>query len=411
LSFLVLKCDKKELRFAVFIALQRAAMRRILPSSIRFFRTARIFAVGFVVSGTLSSARADEFSLVAPGNPAYERLSLLARPGTAPVSAPITRYEAALQTARAILDLQRETQLVSRSQWRAVKFLTLSFRGELQRLGVNVENTLALAERGLKNSETPLGAANNRADAGTSTRVPLGFQPLSPNPVARRNAPSSSLLMTPPGVDVAVSQRALEIPLSQKLRTGAALMAVARNQNDPFSESNRFGAASNALAPKSDEIASQKSLSFDVNPTLTVRAATTKRNLVGTPNDSPLLGAPIFAGASDVRATSGGVDVNLGAGLKLSTEIESLRANTGAGASRIGGATSLSLFQNRLAMKMSLSRLLPTDKDALPATAAQLGASLDVTRRLSLNLQYQGLFSQSQNTSASKVSGGVSLSF
>ncbi len=155
---------------------------------------------------------------------------------------------------------------------------------------------------------------------------------------------------------------------------------------------------------------SQTGLSYDLGR-LTLRADKSRLNWQGAGNlDSPLLGASLFSGARGASATGGGVDLSLG-DLKFSTDIERLRADTGVLGSRIGGGASLSAFRDRLSLGMSLSRLVPGDKTAPSETAAQASASLDVSPRLSLNLKYQGLFAPVPSANASRVAGGVSLSF
>lgn len=356
-----------------------------LPFSFRFARAALLTVAlcGVCASG---SARADEFSLLPVGDPIYAQLSSLSRAGEAPhdakTAAQLTRYEAALQTARAILDVQnRDAGALSRAQWRALKSLTLALKGELRQLGVDVDDALARIERNLK-TDAPRSASVSAPTAPVAESGPSVLDASALSQSAFGQSASGGLLA--PG---ATGSSALELPLSQRLRVGAALSPGARG----------------------GESASQGSLAFDLNPSLTLRAITGRRDLGGA-DDSPLLTAPLFAGATGATAAGGGLDVTLAPGLKFSTEVERLRASTGVSGARIGGGASLSTWQNRLSMSMNLSRLLPEDATVLPATAAQLGIGLGVTQRLSLGLLYQGLFTQSANN-ASRVSGGVNLSF
>jgi hypothetical protein len=374
---------------------QRAAMQRLpLPSTTCFCRAVLTLTVGLGSTFFASDARADEFSLVPKGDPIYSQLSSLARPGDGKVTPALTRYEAALQTARAIMDLRnRDLQSLSRTNWRALKSLATTLKFELRQMGVDVDAAIALADRNLENYESPDLSVPASARRPTRTvAVPL---------------PPSGLLLAPAGLDNPnIKTSSIEIPLSRRLRVGAALTAIQRNANDPFRDD-----FSTRNAPKNNlqQLGSQSSLAYNLNPSLTVRAANAK--VSAKAGEMPLLSAPFLDGASNVNAAGGGLDINLGSGLKLSTEVERLRSDTGAQASRIGGGASVSAFQNRLSMNMSVSRLLSEDDATLPATAAQLGVGLDVTRRLSLSLLYQGLFSQAANSNASRVSGGFSLNF
>ncbi len=420
----------------------------------RFLRPAPRFvpAILLVCLWVSAPARADEFSVLPPGDPINTQLALLRRGETgsktdSKAAPPLTRYEAALQTARVLLALQDESEnsaRVSRSEWRSILALTLSLQSELKQLGVDVEAARALAKQNLR--KIPVSNANSdstlfdKSASGGLLRGGLlrgGFR----KSVARKSAPlSGSLLMVPQtGFATAGSatlgsaaknslakenlEGGVKLQISPRLRAETALRVETKTG---FSASNPRleGAPSNAFAGRAsgesevtveiEGLAAQTALSFDFSRYLTLRAARSKlswNNASGGALRSPFLDAPLFEGASRAAGTGGGVDVNLGAGLKLSTEIERLRGNTGAGASRIGGGASVSALQNRLSMNMSVSRLTPEDKTSSPSTAAQLGASLDVSQRLSLSLLYQGLFAPTPSRSAARVSGGVSLSF
>lgn len=364
------------------------------------------------------AARADEFAVLPPGDPIYAQLAPLSHSGTAPKTpVSLTRYEAALQAARAILDLQnQDAARASRSDWRAILSLTASLKGELRQLGIDVEATRALATQNLRSNATQIAAKTAEPAFGNSASDHLIF-PAAPD--ASQAKATGSLLLAPQAslelqnpLNTQSRQGAAEFQILPRLRAETALQAVQRtglDASNPASGFSKPGQSDAGLA----SVASQTAFSYDLSRFLTLRAAGSKLNWNGAgqaPLLSPLLGAPLFEGASGAAGTGGGVDLNLG-GLKLSTEIERLRANTGALANRIGGGASVSAFQNRLLMNMSISRLTPEDKTILPSTAAQLGASLDVTQRLSLSLLYQGLFAPTPSNSAARVSGGVSLSF
>ena len=351
-------------RLAAFIALSAPAMPRLSFSdsfSTRFFRPGALgigislVCYAFAVS---KSARADEFSVLPPGDPIAVQLALIA---TGPAPASLTRYEAALQTARVILDAQsRPTSTISRVQWRAIAALSSALKNELRQLGIDAEAARALATKNLSSS-------------ASATSVP-NAAPTAPRQAVPQNlAPRDPSFLGPP------------------------LLRTAPDTNPNSATSLQSG------------LSSPDTISYDIGRFLTLRAVSSQLKWNGA-GESPLLGAPLFAGAQSASGGGGGVDFNLG-GLKLSTEIEQLRADTGAQASRIGGAASLSAWQDRFSLNMALSRLSPQDKNAPPATAAELGASLDVSSRLNLSLSYQGLFAPTPNASASRVAGGVSLKF
>ncbi len=440
----------------------------LFPGSLfltRFFRfsTAPVaaFALVSLAFGSGQTARADEFSVLAPSDPIVRQLAQIS-PKTGAAGKPaagaasLTRYEAALQTARAILDIQNReageavgatkdaaTGTTTRAQWRAIDALCGSLKNELRRLGIDVEATRALAAKNLKNSEKsaakvgestknsllpPRVAATSRAaedaasrnaarDANSRTATSRGAIPrgvvagttlLTPELVTNSSAGTlGQALANSTGANPNTLNGGLQMRLLPGLRVATGLQTTPRAGEESLKNQARF-------APDSASLAAQAALSYDLGRYLTLRAANSRLNWSDTAVGgarNPLLDAPVFAGARGASGTGGSVDLNLGAGLKFSTEIERLRADTGALASRIGGGASLSAFQNRLLLQMSLSRLLPGDKSALTTTAAQVGASLDVSPRLSLNLRYQGLFAPTPNLSAARVAGGVSLSF
>jgi hypothetical protein len=118
----------------------------------------------------------------------------------------------------------------------------------------------------------------------------------------------------------------------------------------------------------------------------------------------------MFAGASEATAAGGGVDVNIGR-LRLSTDVTNVATDTGTRGTKVGGGVGLSAWQNRLSLSAHLSALKPRDSAALDAVATELNIGLDVTQRLSLGMQYQGLFTDQNNTNGSRVAGGLTLNF
>lgn len=375
--------------------------------------------LAFGALGSSPRARADEFSVLPARDPIAIQLGLLS---TALPSASLTRYEAALQTARVILAVQnREAGTTSRVEWRALAALCLSLKNELKQLGVDAGAARALALQNLKTEEksAPLRpeSPNRSPQAATGTRARD----------AKANLPRAASFLTPellsnsktgalPKSSDSLTSGGLELRLSPRLRVDAALQGAPRAASiagDRFAPRAPLQGQLDDESARPGALGSQTGLSYDLSRFLTLRAANSRLDwsaAAPVAGENPLLGAPLFAGARGVRGAGGGVDLSLG-DLKFGAEVERLRADSGALASRIGGGASVSAFGDRLLLNMSLSRLLPGEPNALAATAAQASAWLDVSPRLSLNLKYQGLFAPTPNESASRVGGGVSLKF
>lgn len=378
----------------------------------------------FLVLGTSVSfaplARADEFSLVPSGDPIYRQLGALEPLSGAKTrsTSGLTRYEAALQVARAIAFVSDDsTPTFTRSGWRALRDLTSALRVELTQLGIDVPATLALCARHLTVEkplvEKALVAKPGRVSTPTRSAV-LGS--VTRTNSAAANAGNSILLAD-------ARQRALqsgrtlgdlELKIAGRLRAGAALLALERASQDPFAARSGVAAPVERRSLTNNNLTSTGSsagLSLDFNSWLRMRAASTRRsNLALAAETSPALRNSMFAGAGAARGAVGGVDVELGA-LQFSTDVERLRTDTGASATRVGGGVGLSAWQNRLSMSAHLSRLKPDDRAALPATAAELNVSGRLSQRLSLSLLYQGLFTPQGANDASRLSGGLNLSF
>ena len=389
----------------------RRSLRTLAPTMTRFRSSFHRFHLFALCAATLSvvwapqNARADEFSLLPLGDPIYAQLSNLTRQndGKDSKNASLTRYEAALQAARAILDVQnRDPKTVTRANWRSIKALCTSLKAELRQLGVDVEAALALAERGLKPAESSAAPTSRSASPKIGGAGSTG----SAGSAGSASSAGGALLLSS-GANRSTQNSVFEIPFSQKMR------AETRIATQPAVPTSAAGAAipkSGSSLTGAGNVASQNALALDLNSYLTLRAATSQRRVGLAADGSPLLSGPLFNGATEANAAGGGVEVKLG-GLQLSTEVGRLRTNTGAGAARIGGGASVLALQNRLSLGMGLSRVVPDDKAILPSTAAELNFGFDLNQRFSLNLLYQGLFAQAASNSASRVSGGFSLSF
>ena len=338
-----------------------------------------------------ASARADAFSPIPAGDPIYRQLGAIASLGESKAAQPsnnLTRYEAALQVARAAAIVGAKPEALSRSGWRSLRDLTLSLKVELRQLGVNVEEILSACSRQLDPvSRPPLPApapVHPTAGVGNTAPATPSFLNAAPSPSSR-----------------GFLQGDMTLPLLGRARVEAALLAMQRDAQDPLFNNNSSGAT--RFAGKN------ASLSVDVNSWLRLSAKASERRLGLAGDTTPALSAPLFAGARDAKGFGGGLEVSPFGGLRLSTDIERLSTDLGTTGTRVGGGIGLSAWQNRLTMSMHVSRLQPEDRAILPATATELGVGLGVTQRLSLNLLYQGLFSS--QSESSRLAGGLNFSF
>ncbi len=363
------------------------------PVLSRFF--VRTCLCGGLLLSVAASARADAFSPVPAGDPIYRQLSALALPRagkTAPPSANLTRYEAALEVARGAAIAGANPDALSRTGWRALRELTLALHSELRQLGVDTVDVLKQCD------------AHSDATSPSTLPHPLrgGVSKLSAN-----FAPGATSFLT--GTTSPVTRgllgSSLQASLPGRARVEAALLALKRDSQDPFtSDASGLRSTPTLFAGKN------ASVSLDVNSWLRVRALASQRRL-GLPGDDtpPALGAPLFSGAREAKGIGGGLEVSPIDGVKFSTEIERLSTNLGTAGTRVGGGIGLSAWQNRLTLSAHMSRLQPEDRAVLPATATELGVGLGVTQRLSLNLLYQGLFSS--QSESSRLAGGLNFSF
>ncbi len=342
-----------------------------------------------------SLAHADAFSPIPTGDPIYRQLSAIASLGDAkPLQPPanLTRYEAALQVARAAAVVGAKPDALSRNGWRALRDLTISLKGELRQLGVDVDELLAACSRQLDAPARPI----------LPSPAPLRPSIQRPNP-----SPTTSSFLNPTTSPSSrgLLQSNLNLPLLGRTRVEAALLALQRDTQDPLSGSSAFGARSNPA----QFVGRNASVAVDVNSWLRVGALASQRRLGWVGDNAPALAAPLFSGAREARGFGGSLQVSPLNGVSLNTEIERLSTDLGTRGTRVSGGIGLSAWQNRLSLSAHLSRLQPEDRAVLPATATELNLGVDVTQRLSLNLLYQGLFSSQSETS--RLAGGLNFRF
>ncbi|MDQ3815763.1 MAG: hypothetical protein M3347_17765 [Armatimonadota bacterium] len=389
------------------------------------------------------SARADEFAAIPAGDPLYNHLTIISKAGwanfTSGPSHSLTRYEAALETAKAIFTVTASHRAdpnwaatAPREALRALRTLTKSLRPELKKLDIDAGATLTQLERILKSlpdkpekstpdkavPDLPRPATKGAVDSslartGKSAGARLIAREFGRQPTSLR---AGELLEMLRSGHSALNTQAMQLPLSQRLRVDYAVSALARAENDPLRKA-AFGASSSTpTANGSNSMASSMrqsvdtGLALDLTDWLTVSTSYRKDQ---TPRTQSLPEA-MFAGTNEVRSIKGGLAIEVRPGVTLTGSVA--RLATGgedpARATRIGGGLSLSAWQNRLSLNANLSRLVPEDSVALSLKAAELNVGLDVTQKLSLSLLYQQLFgAQNQTPVDRRVGGGISIKF
>lgn len=346
-------------------------------------------------------ALADEFDVVPMSDSLYKHLTHVQKSGwtgakTQPDNAnhELTRYEIALETAKAIFTINARNRsdaawaaTVSRPTLRSLKELTLAIRSELRKLDIDATTTVQFIDTLLK--PAPLGQV-----AVTGTPITGSNASILPRP-ATPSATGGSLF-TPH------SQSSIEFPLSQRLRVQTVLSSLAREAQDPLSNS-RLGIAQTGAA-------------LDVTSWLKVHAG--QEHQIGRQGRfslrSPLMNDADLLNAPEATVTSGGVDIVVRPGFTFSGNLArvSPEASDGISATRLEGGIGLSGWQNRLVLSANVSRLVPEDSVALSTTAANFNLDARVTERLSLKLLYQQLFGAQQQRQADRVvAGGITINF
>ncbi len=377
------------------------------------------------------AARADEFATVPAGDLLYRQLEIVQRAGwgtagreaTRPVAS-LTRYEMALETARAYYAATAQQRVnanwqktASRPAVRALRELMLALRVELGTLDINLGEALSFCDKVLQSKAEVASLAPATTPARqtplSSQATRLALRPTS-MPVAGRVVPRDSMML----------------PLSQRLRLHATLSSLAREANDPFGDSARPVAdALKLLRPGRSTprhaLQAQGGAALDVNNWLRLRADYDSRSLLPNRTDpSHLLNEPatgasslllrsLNQGATQGSSLGGGIDIELLSGLTLSGEVARVSANGAGDAMRYGGGVGLTAWQNRLSLSANLSRLVPQEDSAvLSTTAAALNLDVGMTERLKLRLLYQQLFgSPTQSRNDRVVAGGLNISF
>jgi len=380
------------------------------------------FQLGALVTLLLlgvGSARADDFSLVPMGDASYKQLSVLGPLGWTELrsvpKASLTRYEIATETARAIDALRKlrsSTRFYSptpamRPGIRAVRDLTEKYRPELRGMGIDATEAIHFCDELIKGSDvrgSELGKSDSgtsepgRSESGSSAGVSLTGQPISS---PRRE----SKLRTSMSGSVIGGETRLALPLSSRLRFESMVTKLSRDAADPFGDTNDL------TSPNS----SRAGVALSLNNVVAMhafggRSSVARRGALAALSDpGRSLNAPVSAFAS----SGAGVSVTLPRGVQLQGNYERLSAlGGGADWNRVGGEVEMSAWRNRLSLRANWSRLLPIDARLLPSSASGLDVGLDVSERLRLTLLYRQMYSDSAETTASRVvSGGININF
>lgn len=385
---------------------------------------------------------ADEFATVPAGDALYRHLAVVAKTGWAGApgqSAPgsrsgernpvggadttLTRYEIALETAKAIVTVTARHEAnpawvsgVSKPALRALRELTAALRVELKSLGVDAAAALRLCDALLKSSDKNAGTETSApapvgvpdAAFGSSAAFDSGSAGFAPRGAARPTAPDFESQLRP--------------SLSQRLRVMAAVSGVERDASDPFGDealgigsassfNSTAGAARGAGNSAGSGVSGSAGAALGVNGWLTLRAAYGRRELA--PSGLPMQNV-WTPGAREQRTLGGGLDIALRPGMTLSGGVESIATDAAGRPSwmRVSGGVGLSAWQNRLSLKANLSRLVPEDARILPSTMAGFNVGLGLGERLRLNLLYQQMFSAPATSRTERlVAGGISVNF
>lgn len=385
----------------------------------------------FLLAG-IGLARADDalqFSTVAPGDPLQTQLQIVrsagwSNPGltavpVASTPAALTRYEMALETAKAIIAVRARhnadshwDRTASPQSLRALRALCVAFQGELQSFDVDVPATLKLLDdilSGVTKKQT-----TETETAGTET------------PRRRLSTPGSTP-EAPPSLQLSTRRddqgdESLIHSLSQRLRVYSALDSLARQQNDPFAAAPpAFLVHQNSSANSGGVQRLRAGATFEISPSLQLRADF--QNLGESVGAVPARGLRDFLDglATDVqndplsrgvRSIGAGVNLNLLSGVTISGGVTHIDELSGGDALRYEGGVGFSGWQNRVALSAHLSRLVPEDSMALGVTAARLNLGVGLTSQIQLKLMYQQMFGANAALQTNpRFGGGLDFSF
>jgi hypothetical protein len=389
-------------------------------------RFSRFFLLVFCVTAILSLATgrapavetSSQFATVAPNDPLQAQLQIVRRAGWSNLGLPaapagstpaaLTRYEMALETAKAVIAVRARhnadtswDRVASPQSLRALRALCVAFKSELTGFDVDVTATLNLLDEILlAGKETQ--AETRRPQAGRTPGTPPALRL-----TARRDESANESLMQ---------------SLSQKLRIYSALDSLARQQNDPFAfdAPTAFSVRQNANTDSGGVRRLRTGATFEVNPGLQLRAELQDQNdgdAVRVPGLRDFLNgessaSPLHRFDVNTRSIGAGVDLNLRPGVTVSGGVTRVEEFSGSDALRYEGGVGFSGWQNRVALSAHLSRLVPEDSLALGVTAARLNLGVGLTTQIQLKLMYQQMFGGNAALQTNpRFGGGLDFSF
>lgn len=395
----------------------------------------------FVIACALLFARAavaDEFDTIPLTDPVYTHLSTLQQAGwlaerdKSPALArqpfsrkPLTRYEVALEAARAIFTLnsrfrgdEQAVPSAARHAIRAVRDLTTTMRNELEGLKVDTDATLKLCDA-LNNPQlnrTPVdgGASRVTAPAKSAGKSPLSRSAVQDGSVRKAAEPKTNASMFPaaPG---SVAESRMELPVSQRVRLYSVISTLARDAQDPLTESRSVW-SSPAHRSQPDASIAGAGASLQVTPGISVRAGREYHSQRTLQWKSPLNDAARL-NSTGAHESVAGIDVKTPiSGIVLRSNWASIRTDDRLAAKRFQAALGYTGWQNKLALSANITRLVPEDRAPFSAltrtTAGNLNIAVEVTNHISLNLLYEQLFGADDQVHADRaVAGGLSIRF
>jgi hypothetical protein len=389
-----------------------------------------------VTARVASSDLSREFSVVPAGDPLYAHLSDVRGAGwstlTAETSAAMTRYEMALETAKALIAVRARQRAdenwattAPKPALQSLRALCAGLQSELTRFDIDSKSAIAelgkWIDSGEKSRTSPVEATINAPLASDAFSV--GSNSAGSNSVGSVSMDAmnrfSFASATRPGADG--ESATLQIPLSQRLRVYGAVASLARSAYDPLQSERSTPNGSLHLGENSRSSFGSAGASLALTNWLQLRGEASRRATASTLSGA--LGKPFLDSQSSAsgneRSLGGGVDLTISPGIVLSGDVAHFKSEGGLlsglsafSGTRYAGGLELSGWQNRVALSANLSRLVPEDSLALSMTAAQLNLGVGLTQQISLKLLYQQLFETPQQARGNRVfAGGININF
>ena len=367
-----------------------------------------------------------EFAVVPAGDVMYTHLNTVRSAGwstlTGAAPATMTRYEMALEVAKALITVRARQRADARGAttapapaFHALRALCSGLQAELARFDIDSRSTTIELEKMIELSSAPsIPPANSTRTSPSRNSSSINI----PASIETANVPSLQGMAR----GDANREATLEIPLSQRLRVFGAVSSLARSANDPLQNNRSTATGSLRLGGNSRASFGSAGASLALTDWLRMRGQASRRSTSRSLGRT--LGGQVFensatpAGGNE-RSIGGGVDLTLSPGVVLSGDVAHFKTEGGLlpglasfTGTRYAGGLELSGWQNRVALSANLSRLVPEDSLALSVTAAQLNLGVGLTQQISLKLLYQQLFETPQQARSNRVfAGGININF